>query len=72
MLGIGEILIIIMVIAVVFFGVKEIPKLARTLGKVKGEFKKGKREIEKELKDAENEALEEKEPSNFEKKDETK
>jgi len=71
MLGIGEIIIIIMVIAVVFFGVKEIPKLARTLGRVKGEFKKGKREIEKELKDAENEVLEEKEPSNFEKKDET-
>ena len=71
MLGIGEIIIIIMVIAVVFFGVKEIPKLARTLGRVKGEFKKGKREIEKELKDAENEVLEEKEPSSFEKKDET-
>ena len=71
MLGIGEIIIIIMVIAVVFFGVKEIPQLARTLGRVKGEFKKGKREIEKELKDAENEVLEEKEPSNFEKKDET-
>ncbi len=71
MLGIGEILIIIMVIAVVFFGVKEIPKLVRTLGRAKGEFKKGKMEIEKELKDAENEALEEKEPSNFEKKDET-
>ena len=60
-----------MVIAVVFFGVKEIPELARTLGRVKGEFKKGKRDIEKELKDAENEVLEEKEPSNFEKKDET-
>lgn len=70
MLGIGEIIIIIMVIAVVFFGVKEIPKLARTLGRVKGEFKKGKRDIEKELKDAENEVLEEKEPSNFEKKNE--
>ena len=71
MLGIGEIIIIIMVIAVVFFGVKEIPELARTLGRVKGEFKKGKRDIEKELKDAENEVLEEKEPSSFEKKDET-
>lgn len=71
MLGIGEIIIIIMVIAVVFFGVKEIPKLARTLGRAKGEFKKGKREIEKELREAENEVLEEKEPSNFEKKDET-
>ena len=72
MLGIGEILIIIMVIAVVFFGVKEIPKLARTLGTVKGEFKKGKRDIEKELRDAENEVLDEKESSNFEKKNETK
>lgn len=72
MLGIGEIIIIIMVIAVVFFGVKEIPKLVRTLGRAKGEFKKGKMEIEKELKEAEDKALEEKEPSNFEKKDETK
>ena len=71
MLGIGEIIIIIMVIAVVFFGVKEIPKLVRTLGRAKGEFKKGKMEIEKELKEAEDEALKEKEPSNFEKKDET-
>jgi len=72
MLGIGEILIIIMVIAVVFFGVKEIPQLARTLGKVKGEFKKGKMEIEKEIKNAEEEALEGEETSNFDKKDETK
>ena len=71
MLGIGEILIIVMVVAVVFFGVKEIPKLARTMGKVKGEFKKGKMEIEEEIKNAENEAIEGKESSNFEKKDET-
>ena len=72
MLGIGEILIIIMVIAVAFFGVKEIPQLVRTLGRAKGEFKKGKMEVEKELKDAEDEAMREKEPSSFEKKDETK
>ena len=71
MLGIGEILIIVMVVAVVFFGVKEIPKLARTMGKVKGEFKKGKMEIEEEIKNAENEAIEGKESSNFEKKDGT-
>lgn len=71
MLGIGEIIIIIMVVAVVFFGVKEIPELARKLGRFKGEFKKGKAEIERELKEAEDEALGEKERSNFEKKDET-
>ncbi len=59
MLGIGEIIIIIMVVAVVFFGVKEIPELAKTLGRVKGEYKKGRKEIEKELKDAEEKALEE-------------
>jgi sec-independent protein translocase protein TatA len=72
MLGIGEILIIIMVVAVVFFGVKEIPQLARTLGKVKGEFKKGKMEIEEEIKSAEDKAIGGEETSNFDKKDETK
>ena len=34
-----------------FFGAKKIPELARTLGKSKGEFEKGKMEGDKELKD---------------------
>lgn len=48
----GQEWIFIIVIAVVFiFGAKKIPELAKTLGKAKGEYEKGKIEGEKELKD---------------------
>lgn len=48
----GQEWIFIIIIAVVFiFGAKKIPELAKTLGKAKGEFEKGKIEAEKELKD---------------------
>ncbi|MCV0372490.1 MAG: twin-arginine translocase TatA/TatE family subunit [Nitrosarchaeum sp.] len=48
----GQEWIFIIIIAVVFiFGAKKIPELAKTLGKAKGEFEKGKIEGEKELKD---------------------
>jgi len=44
--------IFIIIIAVVFiFGAKKIPELAKTFGRAKGEFEKGKIEGEKELKD---------------------
>lgn len=42
---------IILVVAILIFGAKKIPELAKTLGKAKGEFEKGKIEGEKELKD---------------------
>lgn len=42
---------ILIAIAVLVFGAKKIPELAKTLGKAKGEFEKGKIEGEKELKD---------------------
>ena len=42
---------IIIIVGVLFFGAKKIPELARTLGKSKGEFEKGKMEGDKELKD---------------------
>ena len=45
--GIWQIVIIVRVIAVLF-GAKKIPELARSLGKAKGEFKKGLVEGEKE------------------------
>ena len=48
----GQEWIFIIVIAVVLiFGAKKIPELAKTFGKAKGEFEKGKIEGEKELKD---------------------
>ena len=45
--GFWQVLIIVAIIAVLF-GAKKIPELARSLGKAKGEFKKGLVEGEKE------------------------
>lgn len=42
---------IIVIIVVVFFGAKKIPELARTLGKAKGDYEKGRIESEKDLKE---------------------
>ena len=52
--GINEILIILVLAAVFIFGAKKIPELAKTLGKAKGEFEKGKVEGERELNDFKN------------------
>ncbi len=51
MLGSTEIIVLVVVIGVLIFGAKKIPELAKTFGKAKGEFEKGKIEAEKELKD---------------------
>jgi sec-independent protein translocase protein TatA len=45
--GFWQVLIIVALIAILF-GAKKIPELARSLGKAKGEFKKGLVEGEKE------------------------
>ena len=45
--GLLQVLIVIGLIAVLF-GAKKIPELARSIGKAKGEFKKGLAEGEKE------------------------
>ncbi len=50
-LGGTEIIILVVVIGVLIFGAKKIPQLAKTFGKAKGEFEKGKIEADKELKD---------------------
>ena len=48
----GQEWIFIIIIAAIFiFGAKKIPELAKTFGRAKGEFEKGKIEGEKELKD---------------------
>jgi len=46
-----NLIIAAIVIGVVIFGAKKIPELARTFGKARGEFEKGKIESEKELKE---------------------
>jgi len=52
-LGIPEVLVILVVFALLFFGSGKVVEFARSLGKVAGEFKKGKREMEDELRDSE-------------------
>lgn len=50
-MGYEQIIIALVVIGALIFGAKKIPELARTLGKSKGEFEKGRLESEKELKE---------------------
>lgn len=50
-MGINELLIIgVIVLAVLFFGGKKIEDISRSAGRSLGEFKKGKKEAEQELK----------------------
>lgn len=42
---------IIVIIGILIFGAKKIPELAKTLGKAKGDYEKGRIESEKDLKD---------------------
>lgn len=49
-LGLPEIIIFVLVVAVLFFGGGKIAEFSRSLGRATGEFKKGKREVEEELK----------------------
>ncbi len=48
-----EDLVLVLIVAMLLFGSSKIPELARSLGKATGEFKKGQRETELELKDFE-------------------
>ncbi len=42
---------IIVIVGVLIFGAKKIPELARTLGRAKGDYEKGRIESEKDLKE---------------------
>jgi sec-independent protein translocase protein TatA len=50
-MGYETIIIVAVVIGAIAIGAKKIPELARTLGKAKGEFEKGRIEADKEVKD---------------------
>ena len=44
-----DIIVLVIILAVLFFGSTKIPELFRALGRAKGEFKKGELEAEMEL-----------------------
>lgn len=67
-LGLPEIIIILIVVVILFFGGRKVTELARGMGRFTGEFKKGKMEIEKELKETEGDAKETAEKPNEETK----
>jgi sec-independent protein translocase protein TatA len=54
-LGFTEIVVILVGVAVLFFGGSKITELARGLGRFTGEFKKGKMEMEEEIKKGQDE-----------------
>lgn len=54
-IGLPEAIIILLAIGLLFFGSGKIIEFARSLGRLSGEFKKGKADIERELKAAEKE-----------------
>lgn len=48
-LGIGEIIVLVIVIYFLFLGGDRLSELGRGLGRFTGELKKGKEEVEKEI-----------------------
>ena len=60
--GLWQILIVVAIIAILF-GAKKIPELARSIGKAKGEFKKGLVEGEQEEAAAEKEQEKKEDPA---------
>ncbi|MCD5384876.1 MAG: twin-arginine translocase TatA/TatE family subunit [Candidatus Pacebacteria bacterium] len=51
MFGVGliEVIIVVIALGVLFFGENKTTEIARSLGKFTGEFKKSRKEIEKEI-----------------------
>jgi sec-independent protein translocase protein TatA len=48
----GPELLVLLLLAVLLFGANKIPKLARSSGQAIGEFKRGREELEEELKES--------------------
>ena len=55
-----ELIILAVIVIVVLFGANRIPTIAKSLGRATGEFTKGRMQIKKEIKEAEDETDEEK------------
>ncbi len=54
----GSEVLLILGIVLLLFGAKKLPDLSRALGKSLGEFKKGKEELEREIRDIKSSASE--------------
>lgn len=50
-LGLPEIIVIALALGILLFGGKKITELSRSVGRASGEFKKGKQEVERELRE---------------------
>ena len=48
----GPEMLVILLLAVLLFGASKLPALARSSGQAMGEFRKGREEVERELRDA--------------------
>lgn len=55
----GPEIVILLLIVVVLFGAKKLPKLARGLGQAQGEFKKARMETKREVEDSSEDSSEE-------------
>jgi sec-independent protein translocase protein TatA len=56
-LELPEIVLILLVVGILFFGSEKIIDFARAMGRASGEFKKGKMDIENELRRSEADAM---------------
>lgn len=54
----GSEVLVILLIVLLLFGAKKLPELSRSLGKSLGEFKKGKDDLEREIREVKNDVRE--------------
>jgi sec-independent protein translocase protein TatA len=59
-LGLPEVMLILVIVGVLFFGTSKTTDFAQSIGRASGEFKKGKQQVERELLRAEAESVDEK------------
>ncbi len=52
MFGMNEIIVLGLAVIILLFGSKKIPEFARSLGRAKGEFERGKLELDKEIRNS--------------------
>ncbi len=68
----GAEIILILFIILLLFGAKKLPELSRSLGKSLGEFKKGKEDLEREIREMKDDVQDQVTPTDLEPKPESK